>query len=569
MPFLFAGIFLTFASFTVFWLSWGSEKPLMVIMGVDFMDLCFAGVALGVSVSVIKVIYLMAVSGIVMCTSSFSESYMSGDAHKDRMTDLVFVFVLAMFTVVSAENVFTMVLGWEGLGISSYGLIIYYQDKPALNAGYLTSMSMRVGDLLFIIMVGVLVGVGEFSLVSGLAGMGTVLCVCCMTKSATVPFCAWLPAAMSAPTPVSALVHSSTLVTAGVCFLIESYSCIEGSVGQEILVFGSLVTMVLAGSSALWENDLKKIVALSTMGQVSFMVFTIGIGMPILAFFHMLVHAFIKAGMFISVGVLIHANMGEQDLREFDSGILCAHPLAVGGLISGSLSLMGIPVLSGFYSKEAIVMALNSCSYSICFYTLFYLGAVLTTSYTCRLVISLGVKCKSKMVSGGVPSDCGYTDFPISFLFTLSLFGGVLFWGVAVEGSGWFGSMVLGPEFIFKVMAAAVLFGIFICEAEETGVWGSGLSGWNSDKVGFFYSMWYFGGVSGQPFVEGFKKCSDWMVPGMEYWSEQVAAKGLWDLGSVYFSGIHRPIQTNEVFIPWFFLTGTIFVCCLVGFLMG
>lgn len=269
---------------------------------------------------------------------------------------------------------------------------------------------------------------------------------------------------------MSALVHSSTLVTAGVCFLIESYRCVEGRIGQEILLFGSLVTIVLAGRRALWENDLKKIVALSTIGQVRFIVFTIGIGSPMLAFFHILVHAFIKAGIFIRVGVLIHANMGEQDLREFDRGILCSHPLAVGGLISGSLSLMGIPILSGFYRKEAIVIALNSSSSRVCYYGLFYLGAVLTTRYTCRLVLRLGLKCKSKMVRGGVPDNSIYTDFPIRFLFLLSLFGGVMFWGVAVEGSAWLGNMVLGPEFIFKLIFIAGLVGILICEFEEVGI---------------------------------------------------------------------------------------------------
>jgi len=117
---------------------------------------------------------------------------------------------------------------------------------------------------------------------------------------------------------VSALVHSSTLVTAGVCFLIRAYDCLQGRIGQSLLVFGSLVTIILAGSSALVENDLKKIVALSTIGQVRFMVFCIGVGRPILAFFHMLTHAFIKAGIFIRVGILIQINEGEQDLREFD-----------------------------------------------------------------------------------------------------------------------------------------------------------------------------------------------------------------------------------------------------------
>lgn len=114
------------------------------------------------------------------------------------------------------------------------------------------------------------------------------------------------------------MVHSSTLVTAGICFLTYSYSCLEGTFGQTILVFCSLVTMVLAATRALVENDLKKIVALSTISQIRIIVLTVGVGSPELAFFHIVVHAFIKAGMFISVGVLIQVNLGEQDLREFD-----------------------------------------------------------------------------------------------------------------------------------------------------------------------------------------------------------------------------------------------------------
>nr|UZT27156.1 NADH dehydrogenase subunit 5 [Atrina pectinata] len=564
MPFFFMFLSVIIGAYTLYCLS----KGLLVSISVEFVDLCFNGVEFGLKLSITSLAYLTALSIIVACTSTFSLSYMEGDLHEERMTDLVFVFVLSMFTVVCAENLFTMVLGWEGLGVSSYALIIYYQDKSALNAGYLTAMSMRVGDLLFIVLISVVMGVGDFSLISGLMGMGSILAVCCMTKSATIPFCAWLPAAMSAPTPVSALVHSSTLVTAGVCFLISSYSCLEGTIGQSILVFSSLITMVLAGTCALVENDLKKIVALSTMGQVGFMVFCVGVGSPMLAFFHMLVHAFVKAGMFVSVGMLIQVNDGEQDLREFDWAVVSKRPVALGGLMCGSFSLMGVPFLAGFYSKEVIMGFFNSCSYGIFYYVFFYWGLILTTSYSFRLIFSLGLKNKSKSVWIEKVSP-NVATYVVMFLFIFFLFSGFPFWVLLVEDYSWYGAMLASPGFIFKLMTLAALFGIILSMMEDFRVWGKGIfskKSWDYKKCGFFPTMWYIGWLSGQPWVGIFKTWSDWMGPSVEYWSDQVGGKGMWDLGAQWFEKVHRPVQQSDVFIPFFFMILAVIMAMVLSF---
>lgn len=544
-------------------------KP-YIIIGIEFRDMCFRGVELGLKLSIISLAYLIALRIIVACTRIFSICYIEGDLHRERITDLVFVFVLSMFTVVSAENVFTMVLGWEGLGVSSYALIIYYQDKSALNAGYLTAIRMRVGDLLFIILIRGVIGAGDFSLVRGLLGIGRVLAVCCITKRATIPFCAWLPAAIRAPTPVSALVHSSTLVTAGVCFLIRAYDCLQGRIGQSLLVFGSLVTIILAGSSALVENDLKKIVALSTIGQVRFMVFCIGVGRPMLAFFHMLTHAFIKAGIFIRVGILIQINEGEQDLREFDWAVTSKRPVAVGGLITGRLSLIGVPFLAGFYRKEAIVIYFNSCSYGICYYIMFYLGVVLTTGYTTRLIVRLGLKNKTKKSRSPKwpvywwTNDGGHRDYVVAFLFIFFMFPGAPFWTRLIEGWNWFGVIMIGPEFVFKIIGLALMIGGVLGIKEEYQVWVAESQRWSYKKSRFFSRIWYFGPMRGQPWVCLFNRWTKKTTPHIEYWSDQIAGKGIWDIGLTWFRKFHRPVQSQDVFVPFFFIVLAVRVAVLL-----
>lgn len=186
---------------------------------------------------------------------------------------------------------------------------------------------------------------------------GTLLVLGAFTKRAQLPFCAWLPAAMAAPTPVSSLVHSSTLVTAGVYVLIRLDSALPGEVKKWVVVVGRL-TMLLAGVRALGEVDMKKIVALSTLRQLGIMVMAIGAGRPLIAFYHLIAHAFFKALLFVGVGNLIHSAGSYQDF--YFTGRLRANlPLTRGVLIVAKARLCGLPFFSGFFSKEAVLEGLD------------------------------------------------------------------------------------------------------------------------------------------------------------------------------------------------------------------
>lgn len=220
-----------------------------------------------------------------------------------------------------------MVLGWDGLGLISFVLVIYYQRDKALGAGLVTALINRVGDVLMLARISLLRESGYWelwglSLEEGVVGLVLVMvAVLSITKRAQIPFSYWLPAAIIAPTPVSALVHSSTLVTAGVYLMVRLLIGVgELQVGgfvRSLLLVVSLLTNVMAGISACFEVDLKKIVALSTLRQLGIIVMALAMGYYSLAFFHLITHALFKSLMFIRVGRVIHLFGDSQDLRDF------------------------------------------------------------------------------------------------------------------------------------------------------------------------------------------------------------------------------------------------------------
>ncbi|MEW8078579.1 MAG: proton-conducting transporter membrane subunit [Candidatus Thiodiazotropha endolucinida] len=219
-----------------------------------------------------------------------------------------------------------MVLGWDGLGLISFVLVIYYQRDKALGAGLVTALINRVGDVLMLARISLLRESGYWelwglSLEEGVVGLVLVMvAVLSITKRAQIPFSYWLPAAIIAPTPVSALVHSSTLVTAGVYLMVRLLIGVgELQVGgfvRSLLLVVSLLTNVMAGISACFEVDLKKIVALSTLRQLGIIVMALAMGYYSLAFFHLITHALFKSLMFIRVGRVIHLFGDSQDLRD-------------------------------------------------------------------------------------------------------------------------------------------------------------------------------------------------------------------------------------------------------------
>nr|YP_010385035.1 NADH dehydrogenase subunit 5 [Pinnaxodes major]UPL65045.1 NADH dehydrogenase subunit 5 [Pinnaxodes major] len=332
---------------------------------------------------------------VLMISSSvmyYSGSYMMGDKNYNRFMYLVLMFVLSMMMILS-PNLISILLGWDGLGLVSYALVIFYQNEKSAGAGMLTILSNRVGDVAILLSIGIMLNLGSWNFIfyslyfldSDYFLLKALIILAAMTKSAQIPFSAWLPAAMAAPTPVSALVHSSTLVTAGVYLMIRFSPALEGSETQGALLIISCLTMFMAGLGANFEYDLKKIIALSTLSQLGVMLSILALGYPDLAFFHLLSHALFKALLFMCAGVLIHSIKGYQDIRYMGS-LVKFMPLTSSYMILANLALCGAPFLAGFYSKD-MILEVGFMSYSnYISLILFILSTGLTVSYTFRLI---------------------------------------------------------------------------------------------------------------------------------------------------------------------------------------
>ncbi len=243
-----------------------------------------------------------------------------------------------------------------------------------------------------------------------------------MTKRAQIPFSAWLPAAMAAPTPVSSLVHSSTLVTAGVYLLIRFSFLIK--LNYYLLIF-SLLTMLMSGLRALFETDMKKVIALSTLSQLGVMMFSLSVGIKELAFFHLMTHALFKSLLFLCAGFYIHSRVDWQDIRSV-SKIYSSYPLISIYFTIASLALSGAPFLTGFYSKDAIIELFISQRPNS-FVWLLLLGATLMTlSYRLRLIhVTFFFKGLSQKFSSSAEDSIIYT--PMVYLFFLTITGGSMF----------------------------------------------------------------------------------------------------------------------------------------------
>nr|YP_009045986.1 NADH dehydrogenase subunit 5 [Engaeus quadrimanus]CDR98482.1 NADH dehydrogenase subunit 5 [Engaeus quadrimanus] len=333
--------------------------------------------------------FVLFISSLVMY---YSGDYMSGDENFNRFMYLVFAFVFSMGALIISPNLISILLGWDGLGLISYVLVIYYQNEKSANAGMLTVLSNRVGDVGILLSISLIFMLGSWNLVfyselsdSDFFLVKVFICIAAMTKSAQIPFSAWLPAAMAAPTPVSALVHSSTLVTAGVYLLIRFSGVLEGSSVQSFLLIISCLTMFMAGLGANFEFDLKKIIALSTLSQLGVMMSILALGFLDLAFFHLLTHALFKALLFMCAGVIIH-SVGEcQDIRGM-GGLVEGMPLTAICMNLANLALCGMPFLAGFYSKDLILEVAFMSEINLMSVCLYILATGLTVCYTFRLI---------------------------------------------------------------------------------------------------------------------------------------------------------------------------------------
>nr|YP_010230455.1 NADH dehydrogenase subunit 5 [Rhodinia fugax]QSV08496.1 NADH dehydrogenase subunit 5 [Rhodinia fugax] len=325
----------------------------------------------------------------------YSKSYMSSELNLDRFIILVLLFVFSMILLIISPNMISILLGWDGLGLVSYCLVIYYQNLKSYNAGMLTALTNRIGDVFILMVISWMLNYGSWNYIFYLEFMkndlvmmiiSIMIIMAAMTKSAQIPFSSWLPAAMAAPTPVSALVHSSTLVTAGVYLLIRFNLLLVDMFFFKILLLLSILTMFMAGISANYEFDLKKIIALSTLSQLGLMMSILSMGFPDLAFFHLLTHAMFKAMLFMCAGVIIHMMNDIQDIR-YMGGINMFIPLTSLCLNISNMALCGIPFLAGFYSKDLILEMVSFSSLNLLVFFFYYVSTGLTMFYTFRLIM--------------------------------------------------------------------------------------------------------------------------------------------------------------------------------------
>nr|YP_009045332.1 NADH dehydrogenase subunit 5 [Abrota ganga]AHA03683.1 NADH dehydrogenase subunit 5 [Abrota ganga] len=346
-----------------------------------------------------SLLFMMFVSLISSSVIYYSKGYMSSELNLNRFIMLILLFVFSMILLIISPNMISIFLGWDGLGLVSYCLVIYYQNIKSYNAGMLTALSNRIGDVMILMLISWMLNYGSWNYIFYLNLMnndfsmkiiGLLVIIAAMTKSAQIPFSSWLPAAMAAPTPVSALVHSSTLVTAGVYLLIRFNSLLIDMIFLKFLLLLSGLTMMMAGICANYEFDLKKIIALSTLSQLGLMMSILSMGFYDLAFFHLLTHAMFKALLFMCSGVIIHMMNDNQDIRMM-GGISIYIPLTALCMNISNLALCGIPFLAGFYSKDMILEMVSMMNLNILVFYLYYFSTGLTMFYTIRLLMYLMV----------------------------------------------------------------------------------------------------------------------------------------------------------------------------------
>ncbi len=361
--------------------------------------------SIGASVLIdpLSVFMMLVVTGVGFLILTYAIGYMRSDEEERRYHAYKALFIFSMLLLVMAGNLLLLLAGWGMVGLSSYLLINYWHQRRApVEAGKKAFIMNAVGDATFVLALFVLVqqiGSLDYGIVFAEApealGEGSTLAVLvalgllggAVAKSAQIPLHTWLPDAMEGPTPVSALIHAATMVTAGVYLIARTSPLFELAIDvQELAGILGAVTLLAAGLIALVQTDIKRVIAYSTMSQIGYMFVAVGLGAYGPGMFHLMTHAFFKALLFMTAGVVIHALSGEQDIRRM-GGLARELPWTYRAFLIGALALAAIPPFAGFFSKDAILASLiDQGSLGVLLWAAGITGAFLTGLYTFRLL---------------------------------------------------------------------------------------------------------------------------------------------------------------------------------------
>nr|YP_009340666.1 NADH dehydrogenase subunit 5 [Vema ewingi]APQ42955.1 NADH dehydrogenase subunit 5 [Vema ewingi] len=464
----------------------------------------------------------------------FSLDYMDHDKAYSRFFWLLLLFVISMNLLIFIPNLISLLVGWDGLGLTSFCLVIYYQSKKSLSAGMITVLMNRIGDSMLLMTIGLLMIQGHWNINDIqtsqplMVFIALFVIIAAMTKSAQAPFSSWLPAAMAAPTPVSALVHSSTLVTAGVYLLIRFYPTIYNlniPLLFNSLLFMATMTMLMAGIGATLENDLKKVIALSTLSQLGVMMAAAALGYPLLALFHLYTHALFKATLFLSAGSLIHNSEGYQDIRML-SNMWKSAPFSMVALNICSLSLCGAPFLAGFYSKDMILESMITSS-NFLMLLISLIATLFTIIYSFRLLIastwSINKPLPWKLTK---MEETPLTILPITILTLGAILSGAAFYSFLVN----LNTNILLPQPLKLLVPALITTGAMTALM----MWAPSLYPQNSHSTPlshFLTTMWFLTWTSSAPMMNFNSLKGSSMTKTLDFgWMEIFGGQGMFNL---------------------------------------
>ncbi|MFZ0599252.1 MAG: NADH-quinone oxidoreductase subunit L [Flavobacterium sp.] len=479
-----AAVVVSFAVTLFFFNQISQTKQAIQITLFDWIQISNIKINLGFLLDQLSLLWLLFVTGIGSLIHLYSISYMHDDENMHKFFAYLNLFVFFMITLVMGSNLLVLFIGWEGVGLCSYLLIGFWHKNQDYNDAAKKAFIMnRIGDLglligMFIIgsmfstldyatLKTAIVGATNLNLpLLSLAALCLFIGAC--GKSAQIPLYTWLPDAMAGPTPVSALIHAATMVTAGI-FMVTRLNFVfdlAPDVQNIIAVIGAITSLV-AATIGLVQTDIKKVLAYSTVSQLGLMFLALGLGAYEVAVFHVITHAFFKACLFLGSGSVIHGLHGEQDMRKM-GGLRKAMPITFWTMLISSLAISGIPFFSGFFSKDEIL--LTAFEHSIPLYVIGSIASIMTAFYMFRLMFLTFFKDfrgteeqKHHLHESGT-----LITFPLIILAILATFGGL----ISLPGNSWLNEY-LAPLFIkvageehhlgtteYTLMGVAVLGGL-------------------------------------------------------------------------------------------------------------